>query len=73
MIVITVATDKKGYYNILTDCCTKLGLKFETLGMNQEWTGFTMKLDLLKEYLSKFSIYEIILFIDDYYLIISEV
>ena len=64
--LITVATDKKGYYKWLEASCKRYNVDLITLGMNQKWQGFTMKYILLINYLKTIDRNELIIFIDAY-------
>ena len=43
---IVVATEKKGYYNILEHSCKRHNIDLIPLGMGEKWTGFTMRFNL---------------------------
>ena len=72
MKVITVATHNDGYYNILKESCKRNKLNLVTLGFNQRWKGFTMRYELIKEYLKHIKDNEIILIVDAFDVIILQ-
>ena len=69
---LVVATEKKGYYNILEESCKKYNVELIPLGMGEEWTGFTKKFYLWRDYLEKLDDDEIIMINDAYDVIILE-
>lgn len=69
---IVVATEKKGYYNILEQSCKRYNIELIPLGMGEEWTGFTKKFYLWRDYLEKLDDNEIIMINDAYDVIILE-
>ena len=72
MKVVTVATHNDGYYNILKESCKRNKLNLVTLGFNQRWKGFTMRYELIKEYLKHIKDNEIILIVDAFDVIILQ-
>ena len=72
MKIITVGTDNKGYYPLLLESCKKNKLNLVNLGFGKPWTGFTMKHELLKNYLETADENEIILCIDAYDVVILQ-
>jgi len=60
--IVTVATNNEGYY----DALNKKENNIITLGFGQKWTGFTMKYDLVKEYLNILNDNDIVVFTDAY-------
>ena len=66
MKILTVGTHNKGYYDILQESCKRNDLELINLGWGKEWKGFTMRYDLMDEYLDKQDDNEIIMFIDAY-------
>ena len=70
MNTITVGTENNGYYNILKESCKKNNIKLNNIGYKKKWTGFTMRYELLYDYLNKIDDDTIILFIDAYDVII---
>ena len=66
MKILTVGTHNKGYYEILQGSCKRNNLELINLGWGKEWKGFTMRYDLMDEYLDKQDDNEIIMFIDAY-------
>ena len=69
---IVVATEKKGYYNILEQSCKRYNIELIPLGMGEEWTGFTKKFYLWSDYLEKLDDDEIVMINDAYDVIILE-
>ena len=41
--VVTIATDVKGYLNVLKESCDINGFKFIHLGYKEKWGGFIWK------------------------------
>lgn len=72
MKVVTVATQKSGYYPLLVESCRKHGIVLDTLGLGQPWKGFTMKFRLFQQYLEKQPLDEIIMFVDAYDVVVLE-
>ena len=70
MDVITIGTENKGYYSILQESCKKNNINLINIGWGKEWKGFTMRYELLNEYLNNIDDDKIILFIDAYDVII---
>lgn len=66
MKILTVGTHNKGYYEILQESCKRNNLELINLGWGKEWKGFTMRYDLMDEYLENQHNNEIIMFIDAY-------
>lgn len=67
MKLITVATQKEGYYNVLVESAKKHGYELITLGMGQKWGGYTMKYKLMIDYLETLKDdNELVIFIDGY-------
>mgnify|MGYP003994562153 CR=1 FL=1 len=71
MKIITVATEIHGYYNILLESAEKYQYELITLGMGEEWDGYTMKYKLMNDYLNSLpdddsTNNEIIIFLDGY-------
>lgn len=64
MRVITVATVKKGYFHALEKSCNDLGYTLTVLGLDQPWTGLTMKFRLVKDHIKDLPPDEIIIFVD---------
>ena len=69
---IVVATEKKGYYNVLEQSCQRHNIELIPLGLGQKWTGFTMRYKLLHEYLKTLNEEEIVMINDAYDVIILE-
>ena len=67
---IVVATEKKGYYEILEESCKKNNIELIPIGLGQKWTGFTTKFRLWKEYLNKLPDDEIVMINDAYDVVI---
>ena len=67
MKVITVATDKIGYYYSLQETTTKLGYELITLGYGLKWKGFGWRLKLIINYLKTLEdVNEIVMIVDAY-------
>ena len=67
MKVITVATDKIGYYYSLQETTTKLGYEWITLGYGLKWKGFGWRLKLIINYLKTLEdVNEIVMIVDAY-------
>ena len=71
LTLITVATEKNGYYNVLMKTAKKHGYEIKTLGFGQSWGGYTTKYKLMKEYLDGITMTDenkedIIVFLDGY-------
>ena len=69
---IVVATEKKGYYDVLEQSCKRHNIELISLGLGQKWTGFTMKFKLWHEYLKTLNEDEIVMINDAYDVIILE-
>lgn len=69
---ITVATEKKGYYNVLEQSCKRHNIELVPLGMGEEWTGFTMRFKLWRDYLNTLDDNEIVMINDAYDVVILE-
>ena len=52
MKVLTIATEKRGYFNALEESCRRHGYDLVVLGLGQEWKGFSMRLKLMLNQLS---------------------
>lgn len=70
MDVVTVGTSNEGYYDLLVESCKKNHIQLKNLGYNKEWKGFTMRFDLLNEYLLTLPDNRVVMFIDAYDVII---
>lgn len=66
MKVVCVATGISGYYKNLQESCKRYNFDLITLGFNMKWGGFTMKFDLMKNYLNQLNEDEIVMFVDAY-------
>jgi hypothetical protein len=69
--LITVATEETGYYEVLKETAKTHDYELITLGLGEPWTGYTMKYQLMKDYLDRRTIdptseEEIIVFLDGY-------
>lgn len=65
--VVTVATDNKGYLDILKESCQRYGLELTILGFGEKWGGFTWKMFKTREYIqSNASDDDIVIFVDGY-------
>lgn len=62
--VLTVATHEEGYFNELIN--NKFNIDVKVLGFGRKWTGFTMKLELIYNYIKTLPDYKIIIFIDGF-------
>lgn len=70
---LSVATAENiGYYKLLKESCEKNNIEFVPLGLGQKWTGFEMKYNLWKDYLSKLPDDEIVMINDAYDVIILD-
>tara|TARA_Y100000389_G_C17468238_1_gene527714 strand:+ start:6 stop:971 length:966 start_codon:yes stop_codon:yes gene_type:complete len=69
---IVVATEKKGYYNVLEQSCKRHNIDLIPLGMGEEWTGFTKKFKLWRDYLNTLNDNEIVMLNDAYDVVILE-
>lgn len=66
MIVITVANKSSGFYDQLKQSADKFNVNFETLGWDQPWTGYFMKLDLMKIRMKNADPNEVFMFMDGF-------
>lgn len=66
MKLVTVATHSERYFPILIESCKKYNIQLDVLGWNQEWKGFIMRYNLMKDYLNDLPNDEIVCFIDSY-------
>ena len=66
--VVTIATDVKGYLNVLKESCDINGFKFIHLGYKEKWGGFIWKFYKFNCFLnsSNFNDDDIIVFVDGY-------
>jgi hypothetical protein len=64
--IITVATHDDGYYQALLQSAKNNNTNITTLGWGQKWKGFTMKTNLIIEYISSFDENDIVVVIDAY-------
>ena len=69
---IVVATEKKGYYDVLEQSCKRHNVELIPLGLGQKWTGFTMRFKLWHEYLKTLNEEEIVMINDAYDVVILE-
>ena len=69
---IVVATEKKGYYHVLEQSCKRHNIELIPLGMGEEWTGFTKKFELWRDYLNTLDDNEIVMINDAYDVVILE-
>lgn len=69
---IVVATEKRGYYNVLEQSCKRHNIELIPLGMGEKWTGFTMRFELWLKYLNTLHDDEIVMINDAYDVIILE-
>ena len=70
--IVTVATHDDGYYQSLLQSAKNNNLDIVTLGWGQKWTGFIMKVNLLKEYINNIDDNDIVVFVDAYDVLILE-
>lgn len=66
MKLITVATHESGYYKALQESAAANGFELITLGLNEKWQGFMMKVTKVLEYAKQVPPQEIITYIDAY-------
>ena len=66
MKVITVATEKSGYYYSLEESALKFNYDFILLGYGMEWKGFGWRLHLIMNYLKTLHSDEVIMVVDAY-------
>ena len=66
MKVLTVATEKRGYFYALEESCRRHGYDLVVLGLGQEWKGFSMKFQLIVDYLKNTDPNETIVVVDGY-------
>lgn len=67
MILITYATESKGYFLFLKLSCKRFNIKLIVLGLGEVWTDYNCKINSLKKYIIKNKLYEdIICFVDAY-------
>lgn len=66
MKVVTVATHSEAYYPFLVKSCERNGITLDVLGWGQPWTGFSMKFQLMKQYVSTLEDHEIVCFVDSF-------
>jgi hypothetical protein len=70
--IITVATHDDGYYKALLKSAKNNNINLTTLGWGQKWAGFTMKTNLIIEYIKLLNDNDIIVVIDAYDVIILD-
>ena len=66
MKVITVATEKSGYYYSLEESANKLGYDLILLGYKLKWKGFGWRLSIILDYLRTLPKNEIVMIVDAY-------
>jgi hypothetical protein len=66
MKLVTVATHSERYYPYLIESCKRYNAELIVLGWGKKWEGFTMRFNLVHEYLNNLDDNEIICFIDAY-------
>ena len=66
MKIISVATHSENYFPTLVNSLRHASANYEILGFGQEWTGFTMKFDLMIEWLKKQKEDEVVMFMDGF-------
>jgi hypothetical protein len=72
LYVITLATKNEGYYEALKVGAKRNNINLITLGWGQKWTGFMMKIDLIKEYLNNLNNNDIVVCSDAYDVLIFQ-
>lgn len=70
--VLTLATKDDGYYNALSISAKNNHINLVTLGFGQKWTGFTMKINLMKNYIESLPDDDIVVISDAYDVIILQ-
>ena len=70
--VTCVATHSDEYFPILLESCNKHGIDLEVLGFGKKWGGFTMKINLIREYLNTLSNDDIVFVIDAFDVIVLQ-
>lgn len=64
--LVTVATHKSGYIDLLIASCKKAGIQLEILGLGKSWEGLKTKLKFLREFLHSVKPETIVVLIDAY-------
>lgn len=66
--IVTVATDDRGYFNVLKEGCDRYGYNFVVLGMGEKWKGFVWKYAKMKQFLESLHLDDnrIIIFVDGF-------
>ena len=72
MKIVTVATKKERYFPYLVESCKRNECELVVLGWGQPWTGYSMKLSLINDFLDSQSDNEIVCFVDAYDVIILQ-
>ena len=72
LYVITLATKNEGYYEALKISAKRNNINLITLGWGQKWTGFMMKINLIKEYLNNLDDNDIVVCSDAYDVLIFQ-
>jgi hypothetical protein len=70
--ILTLATKNDGYYNALVKSAKKNNIDLVTLGFGQKWSGFTMKINLINEYLKSLPDNDIVVISDAYDVILLQ-
>jgi hypothetical protein len=66
MRLATLATESKAYMPWLVASCARHGARLDVLGWGQQWRGFNMKLQLMREYVAGLDPGEVVCFVDAY-------
>ena len=64
--IVTVATSEEGYMKWLKQSCERHGTNLVVLGFGEKWEGYTMKYNLLLNYIKNLPKNDIICFVDAY-------
>lgn len=64
--IVTVATSDKLYFKALKESCKLNDVNLKILGWGMKWTGYTMKINLIREFLKTMPNNDIVVFIDAY-------
>ena len=70
--ILTLATKSDGYYNAFVESAKKNNIDLITLGLGQKWSGFTMKINLIKEYLNSLPDNDVVVISDAYDVILLQ-
>jgi len=64
--IVTVATESKYYFPYLIESCKKNNTELTVLGFGEKWKGFNWRLKLMRSYLLKLPLDDIVCFVDGY-------